>query len=236
MNELVDISGVSGFLDNNGVAQLHLESVARGLGFTQVKNNVEYVRWETVNGYLKSFGFSQQDGKGWQEGFIPENIFYRLAMKAKNETAEIFQTKVADEILPAIRKTGGYTIKPMTVEDMIIAQATSVKELKSQVSKLSESVDKLEEIQSRKAEVVQTLPPVNPLTQRAQLNQIIRGYAERNTIEYKEVWRSLYSQYLSRYSINLRTKAKNRNQSVMDFAQFNNQLPDLLALAIELFC
>ena len=40
--------------------------------------------------------------------FIPENIFYRLAMKAKNEVAEKFQAKVADEILPAIRKTGAY--------------------------------------------------------------------------------------------------------------------------------
>jgi len=42
------------------------------------------------------------------DDFIPENIFYRLAMKAKNETAEIFQAKVADEIIPSIRKHGMY--------------------------------------------------------------------------------------------------------------------------------
>ena len=29
-------------------------------------------------------------------------------MKAKNETAEKFQALVADEIIPSIRKTGGY--------------------------------------------------------------------------------------------------------------------------------
>ena len=40
--------------------------------------------------------------------FIPENIFYRLAMKAKNETAERFQALIADEVIPTIRKTGGY--------------------------------------------------------------------------------------------------------------------------------
>ena len=120
MNELINISGVSGFLDDDGVAQLHLESVARGLGFTQLKNNVEYVRWETINGYLESFGFSQQAGKGWQEGFIPENIFYRLAMKAKNETAEKFQAIVADEILPAIRKTGTYGVTiPKTLPEAL---------------------------------------------------------------------------------------------------------------------
>lgn len=47
-------------------------------------------------------------GDGSLPDFIPENIFYRLAMKAKNETAEKFQALVADEIIPSIRRTGGY--------------------------------------------------------------------------------------------------------------------------------
>ena len=50
--------------------------MARGLGFTQEKNGVEYVRWETVNNYLRELKFSQQVGK---DAYIPENIFYRLA-------------------------------------------------------------------------------------------------------------------------------------------------------------
>lgn len=84
---------------------MKLEAVARGLGFTQEKNGVEYVRWETIKSYLNEIGFSQLLGK---EDFIPENIFYRLAMKAKNETAEKFQALVADEIIPSIRKHGIY--------------------------------------------------------------------------------------------------------------------------------
>ena len=83
--------------------------------FTQEKNGVEYIRFETVNRYLQEFGFSQQVGK---DDFIPENIFYRLAMKAKNEIAEKFQAKVADEILPAIRKHGAY-MTPATIENII---------------------------------------------------------------------------------------------------------------------
>ncbi len=35
-------------------------------------------------------------------------------MKANNTTAEKFQALVADEILPAIRKTGGYSVKRIT--------------------------------------------------------------------------------------------------------------------------
>lgn len=91
------ISGVSCY-ERDGTAYLKLEDVARGLGFTQTKNGLEYIRWETIDKYLRDFGFSQQVGK---DSYIPENIFYRLAMKAKNETAEKFQALVADEIIPS---------------------------------------------------------------------------------------------------------------------------------------
>ena len=105
----VTICDVRGYLDANGTAWLNVEDVARGLGFThgQIINDKEYshIRWSTVKNYLKEFGFCQEVGK---EDYIPENMFYRLAMKANNEVAEKFQAKVCDEILPAIRKTGRY--------------------------------------------------------------------------------------------------------------------------------
>lgn len=122
MSNLITISGVKGYIDENGVAQLNLEDCARGLGFVDNSKEVEYVRWNTVTGYLRSFGFSQEVAK---ETFIPENIFYRLAMKAKNETAEKFQAIVCDEILPQIRKTGSYQVKPLTQLE-ILAQSTQI--------------------------------------------------------------------------------------------------------------
>lgn len=103
-----NICGVDCY-EQNGVAYLRLENVARGLGFTttQVINGKEYVniRWNVVKQYLNDIGFLQEVAK---DDFIPENIFYRLAMKAKNETAEKFQALVADEIIPSIRKNGIY--------------------------------------------------------------------------------------------------------------------------------
>lgn len=126
---LITVSGVKGYIDENGTAWLNIEHVARGLGFTQEKDGVEYIRWVTVHGHLEGIGFSQQVGK---EGFIPENIFYLLAMKASNQTALAFQMKVANEILPSIRKTGSYSIqsKSMMLEDVLIAQLQSMKEVK----------------------------------------------------------------------------------------------------------
>lgn len=129
MNELLNIKGVNCY-EEDGVAYLDLEDVARGLGFTQDKNGVEYIRWETVDKFLRSLGIPNKMGKG---DFIPENVFYRLAMKAKNETAEKFQALVADEIIPSIRKHGAY-MTPDTIEkalsdpDTIIKLAQTLKE------------------------------------------------------------------------------------------------------------
>lgn len=99
-----NICGVDCY-EQNGVAYLRLENVARGLGFTQIaRSGNEVVRWERVRKYLEELGVPTCG----DDDFIPENIFYRLAMKAKNETAEKFQTLVADEIIPSIRKNGIY--------------------------------------------------------------------------------------------------------------------------------
>ena len=114
-NEIMTIEGVDCY-EKNGVAYLKLETVARGLGFTQIAaSGNEVVRWERIKKYLSELGIPTS-GDDRLPDFIPENIFYRLAMKAKNETAEKFQAKVADEIIPSIRRTGSYSSKQRKIE------------------------------------------------------------------------------------------------------------------------
>ena len=118
-NSLVCISGVRGY-EEDGVAYLHIEDVARGLGFTEQKDGAEYVRWRTVDAHLStlSFATSCENGKS-HDYYIPENIFYRLCMKARNEVAEAFQAKVADDIIPSIRKTGSYGMSQISRKDQL---------------------------------------------------------------------------------------------------------------------
>ena len=136
--EIVTIGNVKGYVDNSGNAWLNAEDVARGWGFVQNKNHIEYVRWETLNGYLNGFGYSQQVGK---DDYLPENIVYRLGFKASNETVQAFQLKLSDVILPSIRKHGGY-LTPAKVEevllnpDTIIKLATDLKEARAKVEEM----------------------------------------------------------------------------------------------------
>lgn len=137
MNEIMNIQGIPCY-EKDGVAYLNLETVARGLGFTEKKGDVDYVMWRRVDRYLEELHFGTSAGR---PDYIPENIFYRLAMKAKNETAERFQALIADEVVPAIRKTGGYIAgeSQMTDEELLARALTMASEkLKQRDARIAE--------------------------------------------------------------------------------------------------
>jgi prophage antirepressor-like protein len=86
---------------DDGSIQFDAEQAAIGLGISLEKSGIKYVRWERVRKYLNSPLVEKGD-------FITEPQFYKLAIKANNETAEKFQDWVTSEVLPAIRKNGVY--------------------------------------------------------------------------------------------------------------------------------
>ena len=147
MSTAIVISGVSCY-EENGTAYLRLEDVARGLGFTTVATSGnEVVRWNTVHKYLSDLGVATScNGSGFKDmcpEYIPENIFYRMAMKARNEAAEKFQALVADEIIPSIRRTGGYITgqkefspEELMAKALLVAQKT-LADRDAQISRLA---------------------------------------------------------------------------------------------------
>lgn len=180
---ITTVDGVRGYVDANGTIQLNVEDVARGLGFTQMKNGVEYVMWWRVEGYLKEFGFSADV----RNGFIPENMFYRLAMKASNAAAQSFQAKVADVILPSIRKHGVY----MTVEaaekilfnpDFIIKLAQQVKDAQTKIAELQPKADYCDKVLQSKEILPTTI--------------IAKSYG-MSTVKFNELLKELKVQYRS---------------------------------------
>lgn len=100
-------------LNEDGSISVNAEDTAIGFGWTQEKNGVIYVRWETLNGWCKTFGFPNSLGK---DDYIPESLFYRLGMKANNAVADKFQNWLALDVIPSIRKSGSYQIPKMSKE------------------------------------------------------------------------------------------------------------------------
>ena len=129
-NNVMTIKDVRCYIDEKGTAWLNAADVARGWGFTRVKGNTVYIMWDRVNQYLKDFGFHTSVENSTQVGkddYLPENIVYRLGFKASNKAAEKFQIKLADEVLPSLRKTGTYSVagadnSPLGILKNIVAQ------------------------------------------------------------------------------------------------------------------
>ena len=166
-NGLVTIKNVRGYIGENGVAFLNLEDVARGLGFEkkEIKNGKEYKRWnkQIVKNWLIDFGILNSESI--LPEFIPENIFYKLCMKANNEVARKFQDLVCDEILPSIRKNGGYIVSSENDSDeeiiaraLIIAQKTIEKKNK-ELKKLETVNTHLQAENDTQKQVIEELKP-----------------------------------------------------------------------------
>lgn len=86
------------------------------------------------------------EGGNQELTYIDEPNLYRLTIKSKAKHAVEFQDWVVEEVLPQIRKTGQYTpvVKPLTIEEMIIAQAQSVIEAKKRIDNIEQRVKEIE--------------------------------------------------------------------------------------------
>ncbi|MEQ7031892.1 phage antirepressor KilAC domain-containing protein [Enterococcus avium] len=112
----------------NGESLFDVETVARSLGIVDVKNDVEYIRWQRVNNYLGKN--SPLVAKG---DYINEPMVYKLAFKANNALAEKFQDWLATEVLPQIRKHGMYAKDELLNNpDLLLDVVTKYKEERTQ--------------------------------------------------------------------------------------------------------
>lgn len=209
------ISGVSCY-ERDGTAYLRLEDVARGLGFTQTaKSGNEVIRWERVTKYLAEFGIPTS-GDGSLPSYIPENVFYRLAMKAKNETAEKFQALVADEIIPSIRKTGSYSIvqaDPNLPPELAMVEGllNSMKQMYSTQQRHDKAIEQLTESMDTMKEVMTT--DVNG-DWRTACGHAIQAVARKlgGGKAYEEAWNEVYTE-MERNGFFVRRRLENRKKS-----------------------
>ena len=188
MNNLITVSGVRGYIDENGTAHLHQEDVARGLGFIERKaDGTEYIRWGRLNSYLSELGFATSG----ENEFIPENIFYRLAMKANNEVAEKFQAKIADEILPAIRKTGSYAPKQMSQAELTAMIAQNQVEIERKANTALDVANKASRQITSALEVFTT--PIDK-DWRQSMNAKMRGICQEYELSYLTFYHDIYEE------------------------------------------
>lgn len=105
-------------LEENGSVLFGGTDVAKALGYSNPSKAVnDHCRCLTKR-YVPH---PQAADKHLEMVFIPEGDVYRLIVRSKLPTAERFERWVFDEVLPAIRKNGGYIAgqENMTAEELM---------------------------------------------------------------------------------------------------------------------
>lgn len=74
---------------------------------------------------------------------ITESGLYRLIFRSDKEQAEAFRTKVFEEVLPQIRKTGSYIEKPLSPAEMLVAQAQAMLQHERRLEALEQRQEEL---------------------------------------------------------------------------------------------
>lgn len=130
-------------IQQNGEPWFVGKDVAQALGYSQTAKAVR----EHVKDNHKGMSILDTPGGKQETTIIDEAGLYSLVMRAKTEKAEAFQEWVTSEVLPAIRKTGGYlagsedmTDAEIMAKAVLVAQSTirqrdqRIKELESDVA------------------------------------------------------------------------------------------------------
>lgn len=126
-------------IEEDGKVLFCASDVAKALGYERPNNAVAtHCRATLKRGTPIS-------GKMQEINFIPEGDVYRLITHSKLPSAEKFESWVFDEVLPAIRKTGGYIAGEKNMsDDELLAQALLIAQ-----RKLTERTQQLETVNAK---------------------------------------------------------------------------------------
>lgn len=156
--------------------------------------------------------------------FINESGLYDVILGCRKPKAKPFKDWVTKEVLPTIRKTGHYSVKPMTTAQMFALQAQALLEIEQRQNEQDERIRRLEENQRENEAALKAIPfedvTLPELPERQQINQLARLYAGSTGVNYREVWNKVYQELYYRYSISIRAHKKNLGEtSYLDVAE-----------------
>lgn len=178
------------------------------------------------------------------ENFLTESGVYKLVFKSHKPNAEAFTDWIADEVLPTIRKTGGYVNNDELFIDTYLPYADeSTKLIFSQTLKTVREQN--ETIKQQKAEIMHKedviiglVEDIDLATKRQRITQIVRYGASGN---YQDRYSLLYTEFERKYHCNLKLRMesctiKPKIKNKMDYIDRQmNMIPQLYEIACKLF-
>lgn len=214
--------------------------VAECLDIKNVNENLRNMNEKQVikltNSKINSTDFRKLHNTG--ENFLTESGIYKLIFKSRKEEAERFQDWVADEVLPNIRKHGGYLTNSKIEEilsnpDTIIRLATDLKEERAKRKQLEEEVVHKEDV------IIGLVEDISLAEKRQRINQIVKYKAEPKN--FSKRWNLLYNEFEKKYHLDLKRRIDNcdikpKIKNKIDYIEREmNMIPQLYEIVCKLF-
>lgn len=142
-------------IEENGKYEFEATGIAKILGYANPR--------DAIQRHCKKDGVVKHDvidnlGRKQEKNFINEGNLYRLITHSKLPDAEKFESWVFDEVLPSIRKTGGYIVGEENMnEDELILKAMNV--LNAKVENLRAENENLLAENNQKDQLIGELKP-----------------------------------------------------------------------------
>ena len=213
------------------------KDISDKLGYAQTSNMMKRIDDE-------DFKSSILDGMNMKSLLINESGLYSAIIGSKLPSAKQFKHWVTSEVLPTIRKTGGYvnndelfisTYLPYADENTKLIFSQTLKTVREQ----NETIKRQQkEIIHKEDVIIGLVEDIDLATKRQRITQIVRFGADG---KYQERYSLLYGEFERKYHCNLKSrmegctlKPKVRNK--MDYIDREmGMIPQLYEIACKLF-
>ena len=233
-------------LEVEGQVLFNAKHVAEILDIKNVNDNISKMNEKQVvkltNSAIGKTDIRKLNNAG--ENFLTESGVYKLVFKSHKPNAEAFTDWIADEVLPTIRKTGGYvnndelfiaTYLPYAEESTKLIFAQTLKTVREQNETIKQQKA---EIMHKEDVIIGLVEDIDLATKRQRITQIVRYGACGN---YQDMYSLLYTEFERIYHCNLKLRMesctiKPKIKNKMDYIDRQmNMIPQLYEIACKLF-
>lgn len=208
---------------------------------SSIRNFNEKQIVKLTNSKLQNMHFRKLHNTG--ENFLTESGVYKLVFRSHKPNAEAFTDWIADEVLPAIRKTGGYInnadlLVNTYFDDIPEDQKAIVKGLLQNIESKQKKITALDKENDLLAE------RALQWADRPLINALVRAYGRSLGGDYSTAWGDFKKELLYRHGINLNArithylnntgkKTKPRTLDMLDDSELQKALSTAAALCRE---
>lgn len=194
-----------------------------------VLKSVESLKKDVVNFNEMFFETSEPDSYGRERKVYLMNRdgFTLLAMGFTGKRAMEFKLKYIEAFNEMERQ-----LRPQSIEDLIIMQAQSMKEIREKV----EQQDKQLETVNHRLDNIDKVDTIGDLQQR--LNAMVRRFAQQEGVAFGVAWKEFRNAYNTAYRTNLKAKINNykekhglKSLTMPQFLSLTNSLQDAIRVA-----